>query len=59
MVDAERKITINTPTRYLTEPKQVPNASYEKALFERKLYELGLTGAFSRRVLEQLPRSSP
>jgi len=55
IVDAERNITINTPTRFLTEPKQVPSASYEKALFERKLYELGLTGAFSRRVLEQLP----
>jgi predicted GH43/DUF377 family glycosyl hydrolase len=55
IVDAERNITINTPTRFLTEPKQVPSASYEKQLFERKLYELGLTGAFSRRVLEQLP----
>lgn len=55
VVDAERNITINTPTRFLTEPKQVPSASYEKALFERKLYELGLTSAFSRRVLEQLP----
>ena len=55
VVDAERNITINTPTRFLTEPKQVPSASYEKALFERKLYELNLTGAFSRRVLEQLP----
>ena len=55
VVDAQRNITINPPTRFLTEPKQVPSASYEKALFERKLYELGLTGAFSRRVLEQLP----
>jgi predicted GH43/DUF377 family glycosyl hydrolase len=55
VVDAERNITINTPTRFLTEPRQVPSASYEKALFERKLYELGLTGAFSRRVLDQLP----
>jgi predicted GH43/DUF377 family glycosyl hydrolase len=55
VVDAAREIAINTPTRFLTEPKQVPSASYEKALFERKLYELGLTGAFSRRVLEQLP----
>jgi predicted GH43/DUF377 family glycosyl hydrolase len=55
IIDAERNISINTPTRFLTEPKQVPSASYEKALFERKLYELGLTGAFSRRVLELLP----
>lgn len=55
IIDAERNISINTPTRFLTEPKQVPSASYEKSLFERKLYELGLTGAFSRRVLDQLP----
>lgn len=55
IVDAERNISINTPTRFLTEPKQVPSASYEKPLFERKLYELGLTGTFSRKVLEQLP----
>jgi predicted GH43/DUF377 family glycosyl hydrolase len=55
VVDADRSVTINAPTRFLTEPRQIPSASYEKALFERKLYELGLTGAFSRRVLDQLP----
>jgi predicted GH43/DUF377 family glycosyl hydrolase len=55
VVDGERNITINNPTRFLTEPRQVPSASYEKALFERKLYEVGLTSAFSRRVLEHLP----
>src|SRR5256886_997875 len=47
-------IAINPPTRFLTEPRQVPNASYEKPLFERKLYELGLTSPFSRRVLGEL-----
>ena len=57
VVDAGRDITINVPTRFLTEPKQVPSASYEKPLFERKLYELGLTSAFSRRVMDELPAS--
>ena len=47
-------ISINPPTRFLSEPRQVPNASYEKPLFERKLYELGLTSPFSRRVLGEL-----
>src|SRR5439155_19794743 len=37
------------------EPEQVPNATYEKPLFERKIYELGLTAAFSRQVLQDLP----
>lgn len=53
-VDAENHITINTPTRFLCEPRQIPHASYEKNLFELKLYELGLTSPFSRRVLAEL-----
>src|SRR5437588_7385173 len=54
IVDAENRITINTPTKFLTEPRQVPNAYYEKVLFERKLYELGLASPFSRRVMGDL-----
>jgi predicted GH43/DUF377 family glycosyl hydrolase len=56
-VDANNQVTINPPTRFLTEPRQVPSASYEKALFERKLYEVGLTNPFSRRVLSELSDS--
>ena len=40
-LDANCKITVNEPTRFNLEPAQAPNASYEKALFERKLRELG------------------
>jgi predicted GH43/DUF377 family glycosyl hydrolase len=54
IVDKNNQIAINTPTRFLTEPRQVPNAYYEKTLFERKLYELGYTSQFSRRVLGDL-----
>ncbi|HTD67163.1 MAG TPA: glycosidase, partial [Candidatus Limnocylindria bacterium] len=54
VVDAQNKIIINSPTRFLAEPKQIPSSSYAKELFERKLYELRLTGSFSRRVLAQL-----
>ncbi len=53
-VNTEQRITINPPTRFLTEPRQIPNPSYEKALFERKLYELDLTSPFSRRVMDEL-----
>jgi predicted GH43/DUF377 family glycosyl hydrolase len=56
-LDADDNITINEPTRYSLEPNQVPSASYEKALYERKLQELGLTGDFSRRVLQHLPEA--
>ncbi len=54
---ANGEITINEPTRYSLEPVQVPNAAYEKGLFERKLQELGLAGDFSRRVLQGLADS--
>jgi len=53
-VDAESQVTINAPTRYCLEPEQVPSASYEKRLFERKLQELGLPGDFSSEVLRGL-----
>ena len=54
VVDANQNITINSATRYLTAPRQIPNASYDRKLFERKLYELHLTSPFSRRVTEEL-----
>ena len=44
-------------TGFLTEPRQVPNPVYEKALFGRKLSELGLTGEFTRRVMHKLGES--
>ena len=57
ILKANGEITTNQPTRYSLEPAQVPNAAYEKDLFERKLQELGLTGNFSRRVLQRLANS--
>jgi predicted GH43/DUF377 family glycosyl hydrolase len=56
-LDPEGNVAINAPTRYCLEPEQVPNASYEKALFERKLRELGLAGDFTREALQQLGSS--
>src|SRR5712671_1703913 len=52
VLDAGCNITMDTPAHYCLEPGQVPNASYEKTLFERKLQELGLTGDFSRQALQ-------
>jgi predicted GH43/DUF377 family glycosyl hydrolase len=53
-LDANHNITIDAPARYSLEPMQVPNATYEKRLFERKLQELGLVGDFNRQVLKGL-----
>jgi len=47
----DRRIEVLTPTGYLAEPRQIPNPRYEKPLFARKLAELGLTGEFTRRVV--------
>ncbi len=54
ILDGQGGITINAPTRYCLEPAQMPNAVYQKGLFERKLHELGLVGDFSRHVSESL-----
>jgi predicted GH43/DUF377 family glycosyl hydrolase len=57
IIHADGRIDVWPPAGFLTEPRQVPNPSYEKALFERKLAELGLTGEFTRRVMHRLGES--
>ena len=42
---------------FLTEPRQVPNPVYKKALFGRTLSELGLGGSFTQRVMNRLDES--
>ncbi len=53
----DHRIEICAPTGFLTEPRQIPNPVYEKALFARKLSELGLTSEFARRVMNRLGES--
>jgi len=55
MLDATNTIIMNVPSRYSLEPMQVPNSTFEKPLFERKLSELRLLGDFNREVLNGLP----
>jgi predicted GH43/DUF377 family glycosyl hydrolase len=54
VVDSAGNVTIDAPTRYSLGPAHVPDAAFEKWLFERKLRELNLIGAFSREVLKLL-----
>jgi len=54
ILDANNNIKIDAPARYSLEPMQVPDATYEKRLFERKLQELGLLGDFNRQALKGL-----
>jgi predicted GH43/DUF377 family glycosyl hydrolase len=57
VIHADQRIEVCTPTGFLTEPRQITNPVYAKALFGRKLSELGLTGEFTRRVMHKLADS--
>ena len=57
IIHPDHRIEVLTPTGFLTEPRQIPNPRYEKALFERKLFELGLTNEFTGRVMNKLGES--
>jgi len=57
VLDKNGGVTITEPTRYCLEPAQIPNATYHKPLFERKLQELGLAGSLSRHVFQGLENS--
>jgi len=53
-VDAECRIRMDEPTRFIVAPELVPNALYEKALFHRKLAELGINGPLTDQVMAAL-----
>jgi hypothetical protein len=55
ILDADSSVAMDLPSRYSLEPMQVPNSTFEKPLFERKLQELRLMGDFNREVLNGLP----
>ncbi|MGH9437741.1 MAG: glycosidase, partial [Terriglobia bacterium] len=57
IIHADYRIEVLAPTGFLTEPRQIPNPQYEKALFALKLFELGLTNEFTRRVMNKLGES--
>lgn len=44
-------LNIHEPTRYCLEPAQVPNSTYNREIFERKIRELNLSGDFTRQTL--------
>jgi len=54
VVDRDNQISINTPTRYVTEPQSVCDTTYDKARFALQLAELGFAGEFTRRTLAAL-----
>jgi predicted GH43/DUF377 family glycosyl hydrolase len=57
IIHPDQRIEVFAPGGFLTEPTQVPNPVYERALFARKLSELRLAGEFTRRVMGRLGES--
>jgi predicted GH43/DUF377 family glycosyl hydrolase len=57
VVHPDLRIEVLPATGFLTEPRQIPNPRYEKALFGRKLCEAGLSDEFTRRVMSRLDES--
>jgi predicted GH43/DUF377 family glycosyl hydrolase len=51
IIHTDLRIEVCEPAGFLTEPRQIPNPSYEKGLFGRKLLELGLTSEYAFRVM--------
>jgi predicted GH43/DUF377 family glycosyl hydrolase len=54
VIDAESRIRMDEPTRFVAAPDLVPNALYDKALFSRKLTELGINGPLTDQVMAAL-----
>ncbi len=59
IVTADHSIAVTPPSGFLTEPRQVPNPSYDKPLFRQRLNELGWNDDFTHRVMRPLADTFP
>jgi predicted GH43/DUF377 family glycosyl hydrolase len=54
VIAADHTITLNPPTRFVSEAQSVPDAPYDKTRFSLQLAELGFAGTFTRRTMGAL-----
>jgi len=54
IIHSDHRIEVLDAAGFLTEPRQIPNPSFARDLFSRKLRELELSGEFTERVLSRL-----
>jgi predicted GH43/DUF377 family glycosyl hydrolase len=54
VIGADNAIRIDDASRFVTAPEAVPNVRYNKALFQRKLFELGMLTKFADQFLTAL-----
>jgi predicted GH43/DUF377 family glycosyl hydrolase len=57
VVERNGEFLLDAASRYVTEPRTIPYAAYERDLFLRKLCELRLDSKFTRQVLNALGKS--
>ncbi|QMW00153.1 glycoside hydrolase family 130 protein [Spirosoma foliorum] len=53
-IDDTGKIVLRKPSRYVTSPDMVPNHVFNRAIFERKLYELRLENSIQEKMMAGL-----
>jgi len=53
-IDAAGLVTVDAPTRFVTSPDHIPPGSYDKAIFWRKVHELGLADTVAERIVRDL-----
>jgi predicted GH43/DUF377 family glycosyl hydrolase len=53
-IDRAGEVTVDTPTRFVTAPDHIPPTSYHKAIFWRKIHELGLADSVAERIVRDL-----
>lgn len=54
VIGSDSLIRMDEPTRFVAAPELVPNALYDKAMFHRKLTELGINGPLTDQVMAAL-----
>jgi predicted GH43/DUF377 family glycosyl hydrolase len=54
VIDRDNRIQMEESTRFVAAAESMPNSLYEKALFHRKLIELGINGRFTDQVMNVL-----
>ncbi|TBR24282.1 glycosidase [bacterium] len=54
LLDAQGRVSVDPASRFLTDPELVENSTYHKALFVRKVAEMGLAGDWAARLLGRL-----
>ena len=59
VIDSENAIRLDPVSRFVTSPDTILDRSFEKALFGRKLHEMGLSGALVDAVLSRLNEHFP